>query len=127
MSNKKKAPVDRAVATIKQPTRTDAEKVAVAGTLAQEMAKSANWAAATDVQAAVKAWTNNTSALQSNAQTISGLRAQLATAEAKQLGIRRDWLASRKQVSSSLLPTDGRRVGGRPESHRTAAFGRAVR
>src|SRR5208282_3214681 len=83
MSNKKKkAPVDRAVARIKQSTRADAEKVAVAGTLAQRMAKSASWAAATDVQAAVKAWTNTTTALGSNAQTISGLRAQLATAEA---------------------------------------------
>ena len=78
MSNKKKVAVDRAVATIKQSTRTDAEKVTVAGTLAQEMAKSANWAAATDVQAAVKAWTSTTTALGSNAQTISGLRAQLA-------------------------------------------------
>src|ERR1700677_2612554 len=55
MSNKKKAAaVDRAVATIKQSTHTDAQKVSVAGTLAQEMAKSPDWAAATDVQAAVK-------------------------------------------------------------------------
>jgi hypothetical protein len=102
MSNKKKAPVDRAVATIKQSTRTDAEKAAVAGTLAQQMAKSANWAAATDVQAAVKAWTSNTAALGSNAQTISGLRAQLATAEAAQEGLRRDWMAARKQVVSTV-------------------------
>src|SRR6185312_13678033 len=102
MSKKKKPTVDRAVATIKQSAGTDAQKAAVAGTLAQEMAKSPNWAAATDVQAAVKAWTGNTSALESNAQTISSLRTQLAAAEAKQEGIRRDWMASRKQVVSAV-------------------------
>jgi len=103
MSNsKKKAAVDRAVATIKKATGTDALKVSVTGTIAQSMANSPNWGAATDVQTAVKAWTASAAAIGTNAQTISGLRAQLSTAEAKQLGLRRDWVASKKQVTTSV-------------------------
>ncbi len=59
-------------------------------------------APATDVQAAVKAWTSSTSALGSNAQTISDLRAELAAAEAAQEGLRRDWMAARRQVVSTV-------------------------
>jgi hypothetical protein len=100
--SKSKETVDRAVATIKEPTGSDALKVSVTGTISAAMAKSPDWAGATDVQAAVKGWTASAAAIEANSQIISGLRAQLATAESKQLGLRRDWLSSRKQVTSSV-------------------------
>ena len=105
MSNKKKtqkAAVNRAVATIKTATNTDALKVSVTDTLAQAMAKSPDWNGATDVQAAVTTWKANAGAIDTNAQAIAGLRAELVAAEAKQLGLRRDWVASRKHVVSSV-------------------------
>ncbi len=102
MSKAKKPPVDRAVATIRKETGTDALKVSVTNSLGQAMAKSPDWAAATDVQTAVKAWTANAAALGTDAQTIAGLRAQLNAAEAAQEGLRRDWQASRAQVISTV-------------------------
>jgi hypothetical protein len=102
MSNKKAPPVDRAVATLKKDTNTDALKVSVTGTLAGEMAKSPNWSAATDVQAAVTAWSTGATAIDDNAKVIKGLQAQLATAEAKQRTLRRDWWTARKQVVSTV-------------------------
>src|SRR5579863_3376017 len=44
----KKAPVDRATATIKADTKSDALKTSVTNTIAQAMQKSTNWGAATD-------------------------------------------------------------------------------
>ena len=57
MSKAKKPPVDRAVATIKKSTGTDALKVSVTNDVGQAMQQSPNWSAATDVQSAVKVWT----------------------------------------------------------------------
>ena len=94
--------INRAVATIKTSTTTDALKVSVTHSLAAAMPKSQDWAAATDVQAAVTVWTANADAMDANAKVIAGLRAQLGTAEAKQEGLRRDWAASRKQVVSCV-------------------------
>jgi hypothetical protein len=104
MSNKKSsaAPVDKAVATIRSSTKTDTLKMSVTETLAQAMAKSPDWTAATGVQTAVQAWSSCASSLDGNAQTIRGLRAQLAAAEVKQHGLRRDWSAARKQVITSV-------------------------
>src|ERR1700761_6649269 len=99
MSGSKTAPVDRAVAMIKTRTSTDALKVSVTGTLADAMAKSPNWAAATDVQTAVKGWTASADALDSNGQAIDALRAQLGVAVSKQRGLRRDWVAAKKHVT----------------------------
>jgi hypothetical protein len=104
-SSKKKssaAPVDKASATIKSSTNTDSLKVSVTATLAQTMAKSPDWAAATGVQTAVQAWTGSATAIGANTQTVQGLKAQLAAAEVKQRGLRRDWVAARKQVISSV-------------------------
>jgi hypothetical protein len=102
MSKKKKAPVDKAVAILRHPTKTDALKVSVTHNQAQAMAKSQDWNAATDVQASVKTWTATADAIDANTKVIAGLRAQVATAEAKQEGLRRDWVASKKQVVSSV-------------------------
>jgi hypothetical protein len=102
MSKSKKTPVDRAVATVKKSTATDALKVSVTSSVSQAMAQSPDWAAATDVQTAVKAWSADAVAIGANAQAIAGLRAQLAIAEAKQNGLRRDWAASKMQVVSAV-------------------------
>jgi hypothetical protein len=54
------------------------------------------------VQTAVQAWSGSAAAIDTNAQTIKGLKAQLGAAEVKQQGLRRDWAAARKQVLSSV-------------------------
>jgi len=102
MSSKKKPPVDRAVATIKKSTATDTLKVSVTHSLGQAMQQSPDWAAASDVQSAVKAWGKDADAIDANAKSIANLRAQLKAAEATQEGLRRDWLASKKQVLSTV-------------------------
>jgi len=98
----KKAPVDRATATLKKAAKTDAVKTSVSRTTGQAMQKSPNWGAATDVQSAVKVWTKNGDDLEANAKVIADLHAQLKVAEAKQLTLRRDWGASKRQVLSSV-------------------------
>jgi hypothetical protein len=102
MSKSKKPPIDRAVATIRQPSGTDALKASCTATVTQAMKASPNWAAATDVQTAVAVWTKDAAALAANATTIANLRAQLATAESLQLTLRRDWASSRQQVISTV-------------------------
>ncbi len=103
MSNKKKsAAVEQAVATMTKSTVTDALKVSVTASTAQAMQQSASWAAATDVQSSVKNWSAQAAALEANATTIAGLRAQLAAAELKQESIRRGWTAAKKQVLSNV-------------------------
>jgi hypothetical protein len=98
----KKAAVDHAVATIKKATNTDALKVSVTNTLSQAMPQSPSWAAATDVQTAVKGWSAEAAAIGVNAALIASLRAQLSAAEAKQAGLRRSWLASKQQVVTTV-------------------------
>jgi hypothetical protein len=102
MSKKHKPPVDHAVATIKKPVGTDALKVSTTHTLGQAMSQSPDWAAATDVQTAVKVWTGSADAIDANAKVIDGLRAQLKAAEGKQPALRRDWLAAKRQVLSTV-------------------------
>jgi hypothetical protein len=102
MSKPKKAPVNRAVATIKQPMGTDAAKVSVTSSVSQAMAKSPDWVAATVVQSAVSAWTSDATALDANTKLIANLRAQLAVAESKQGELRRNWAASKMQVMSAV-------------------------
>jgi len=105
MSKKKKAKVPtalRAVATIRESTTTDALKVSVTHALGQAMSQSPDWAAATDVQGHVTKWTQDADALDANVTAIAGLRAQLYAAEDKQLGLRRNWLASKAQVVASV-------------------------
>jgi hypothetical protein len=103
MSKKSKvAPVSQAQPTIKQSTTTDAEKVAVANSTTASMAKSPLWATSPDVQAAAKAWGLSAGALDANVAVIADLRNQLAAAEAKQLTLRRNWRACKRQVLSSV-------------------------
>ncbi len=103
MSKKAKPPVDRAEATIKKSTRTDALKVSVTNEVGQAMPQSPSWGAATDVQAAVKVWTANGAALSANTTVISGLRAQRRRRRGrKQRGLRRGWVAAKGQVTSTV-------------------------
>lgn len=66
------------------------------------MAQSTNWVAATGVQTTVNTWSGVAVSIGANATVISGLRAQLAVAEAKQEGLRRDWTAARRQMLSAV-------------------------
>ncbi len=102
MSNKKTEPIDKATATIKKSTTTDALKVSVTSSVAAAMAQSTNWVAATGVQTTVNTWSGVAVSIGANATVISGLRAQLAVAEAKQEGLRRDWTAARRQMLSAV-------------------------
>jgi hypothetical protein len=107
MSKSKKPPVDRAVATTKQATVTDAQKVSVTHSLAQGMAQSPGWASAPAVQAAVKAWSAEADAIAATAATIASLRAQLKAAEATQAGNRRDWGTAKSQVMIAVTVACG--------------------
>jgi hypothetical protein len=100
MSKAKKTPVDRAVARIQKPKSTDAQKVNVTRSTLHGMQNSPNWAAATDLQAAVKPWSATADAMEANATVIANLRKQVAAAEAKQLTLRRDWHVETTHVLS---------------------------
>ena len=104
MGNKNvKAPtVDRATPIIRKPKGTDVEKVQLAETTTTTMQASPNWAAATDVQAAVKNWTKSGSDLDANATTIAQLEDQIKTAMSKQRTFRRTWAVAYGQVLSTL-------------------------
>jgi hypothetical protein len=102
MSKKKTPPVDRAVATVKQKMVSDAQKVSVTAQVVQGMQKSPNWATATAVQAAVKSWSDEASALAANAASISALRSQLKAALWKQASTRRDWAVAKSTVMVSV-------------------------
>jgi hypothetical protein len=102
MSKSKKATVERATATIKKATHTDVLKVSVTSSISQAMQQSPSWATATDVQTAVKAWSADATAIATNATLIAALREQLGAAEIKQVGLRRDWVAGKQQVLSTI-------------------------
>jgi hypothetical protein len=91
MSKKQKPPVDRAVATIRKPRRSDAQKVSATRTTIKGMQQSPSWSQATDLQAVVKPWNATADAIEANATAIAGLRKQVNLAEAKQVTLRRDW------------------------------------
>ena len=101
MNNVNKTAVN-AVATIRKRTNTDPLRVAVTHEITQAMPQSPSWSTATDVQSAVKTWGAGADALDANAKVIANLRAQLKAAEAQQEGLRRDWLASKKQVLATV-------------------------
>ena len=98
MSKTKTPPVDRAEATVKKATRTDSLKVSVTRSVCQGMKQCADWAAATLVQTAVKAWSDGADGLEANAKVIVDLRTQLKAAEAKQNTLRRDWGVAKAHV-----------------------------
>jgi hypothetical protein len=102
MGKKSKPPVDRAVATMKKATGNDALKVSTTRSVTQAMKQSPDWAAATDVQSAVTTWNKSADAIEASAKEIANLRAQLKNAEATLASNRRDWLASKKQVTGAV-------------------------
>ena len=102
MSKTKKATVDSAVATIGQPKGTDVQKVSTTRSITQNMQQCPDWAAAVDVQAAVKTWNKDADAIDANAKTIATLREQLKIAEAHQEALRRNWRASSKAVVATV-------------------------
>jgi hypothetical protein len=66
------------------------------------MKQSPDWAAATDVQTSVTGWNKATDALEASATGIANLRAQLKSAEAAIAALRRDWAASKQQVTTNV-------------------------
>ena len=100
MSNKKKPLAERAAATIKRSTKTDVEKVTVTHEVAQAMTASPLWATATALQAAVKAWDADATAIDAQAKVTAGLRAQLKTSLATQAALRGNWQVAKAQVLS---------------------------
>ena len=103
MSSKSTAkPVDQAEPTLKQATRTDAQKVNVAHATTTSMAQSPLWGGAGDVQSAAKAWSQSADDLDGNAKVIANIKLQLAAAEAKQLTLRRNWRVCKRHVLSTV-------------------------
>jgi hypothetical protein len=94
----KKVTIDRAMATMREQTVTDAQKTAVTRTLSGAMAQSPHWGAASRVQAAVAGWVRMVDELEANAQVIAGLLAQIEAAEAVQETLRRDWAATKREL-----------------------------
>ena len=101
-TNSKKTPIDRAIATIREKAVTDGEKTSVTRTASQAMQGSPHWSAASNVQAAVAGWVQTADELETNAELIAGIRAQIAVAEARQEALRRDWAASKREVVSTV-------------------------
>ena len=102
MTTSKAKPADRATPTIHKPTTTDAQKVNVTRDTTTAAKQSAGWATAQPFQAAVAVWNKAADDIDANALVLSGLRAQLKLANAKQLVVRRAWSAARKQVYGTL-------------------------
>jgi hypothetical protein len=104
MGKKKKgtSPIDKASPTIRKPKATDVEKVQCTRSTTQGMQASPSWAAATDVQGAVKVWNTCADDIEANAKVIATLKDQLSTAEAKQRSLRRNWQAATSQVLSTV-------------------------
>jgi hypothetical protein len=98
--SKTKKPVDSAVATIARSTTTDVLKVTVTHEIAAAMPQSSLWATSPTLQAACKAWDGDATAIDAQAKVVAGLRAQLKTAVATQLSLRRNWQVSKAQVLS---------------------------
>jgi len=98
----KKPPVDRAAAMIKKATNTDILKVSVTRSISLAAQQSPDWGSAKDIQTAVVVWNGGADAIETNAKVITDLREKVKTAEAKQNGLRRDWVAARGQVVSSV-------------------------
>ena len=90
--------VDKAAATIRLATLTDAQKVSVAHDVTTLAKQNPGWAAALDLQAATTAWTKAADQIGSNATQIGQLKLQLHNLETQQLGARRAWRAAKKQV-----------------------------
>jgi hypothetical protein len=103
MPNKaKSATMDRATPTIHKKKKTDADKVEVTRTTSKAMQQSPNWAAAGNVQAAVKTWSSSADDIEANAKVIADLKHQLLLAVTKQRTLRRTWRASTLQVLSTV-------------------------
>jgi hypothetical protein len=96
-------PVDKATPIIKKAKGTDAAKADVTTSLVVSMKASPNWATApTAVQVGATGWTAAADALASNATLISQLKAQLATAEAKQRSLRVRWSDATRQILGAV-------------------------
>jgi hypothetical protein len=67
--------VDRATATIARSTKTDVLKVTVTHEIAAAMPQSSLWATSPTLQAAVKAWDGDATAIDAQAKVVAGLRA----------------------------------------------------
>jgi hypothetical protein len=108
MSKTNTAPVERATATLRMPKRNDATRASVTATVSQTMTTSPDWPKATDLQAAVKVWQGDATAITANAVTVANLKAALATAVAQQRALRANWQVSTNHVlSTATVLCDG--------------------
>ena len=101
-TKKNAASINRAAPAIRKPKKTDVEKVQCTQTMTTAMQASASWAAATDVQGAVKIWNTSASDIDANSKVIAQLKDQLAAGESKQRTLRRSWQAATAQVLSTV-------------------------
>jgi hypothetical protein len=103
MSGKAKTnPVDKAVAVIRRPKRSDADIVALTHTISDAAETSPDWSAAVDVQSAVAAWKQAADTIDAQAKMVAGLREQLKGAGSKLLSLRRTWRSATKHVVSTV-------------------------
>lgn len=102
MSKKAKKAVDRAVATVRLATLTDAQKVSVARDVMASAKVAPGWVTAPELQAAFAAWNKAADEIEAQASQIGQLRLALQTLETKQLGSRRSWRAGKKQVLGAV-------------------------
>jgi hypothetical protein len=99
---RKRPPVDRATPVLHQPKKTDHEKVSTTRTMTKVMQSASEWPSAPGVQQAVGVWNQDADALEANGKTVADLRTALRTAEGRQRALRRNWLASTRQVTASV-------------------------
>jgi hypothetical protein len=76
--------------------------VSTTRSVTQAMKQSPDWATATDVQAAVAVWGKAADAIDADTKLIADLRAQLKNVEAALASHRRDWVASKVQVTATV-------------------------
>jgi hypothetical protein len=82
--------------------RNDAGRVSTTRSIAAAMKQSPDWAAATNVQTEVAAWSKAADAIEASVGLIANLRAQLSNAEATLASQRRDWATSKVQVTTAV-------------------------
>ena len=96
------APIAHVTPVTKGKSTTDADKVTLTQNHTAAAKDSPDWTKATDVQTAVTNWNTAATSLGTNAQLVTSLRLQLATAETQQRALRLVWGASTRAVLISV-------------------------
>jgi hypothetical protein len=91
MSSRKAKPVDRAKPLLRKSRDNDAQKIASTHSTMTAMQGSTLWNANPALQTVATAWSAKAGELDANSKVILDLRSKLATAQAAQETLRRDW------------------------------------